>query len=57
MSNCHVCENGRMQCVGDRWTRSAQERAALPECGILTESEVWAMHEAYEQPEVFDGDW
>lgn len=57
MSNCQVCENGRMQCVRNRWTRSARERATVPECGVLTESEVWAMYEAYERPEAFDGDW
>ncbi|WP_455357185.1 hypothetical protein [Streptomyces sp. SYSU K217416] len=54
MSNCYVCDNGRMRCVRER---RHEERVSLPDCGILTESEVWAMHEAYEKPEAFDGDW
>ncbi|MGC0407775.1 hypothetical protein RKD31_001018 [Streptomyces sp. SAI-163] len=57
MSTCLVCDNGRMACVRDRASESAWERQALPPCGILTPNEAWAMYEAYEKPEVFDGAW
>lgn len=50
MSTCSVCCNGRSECVRDLGY-------APVECGIQTESEVEAMAEAFDWPEVFDGDW
>ncbi|GGN96425.1 hypothetical protein GCM10011579_097890 [Streptomyces albiflavescens] len=52
-----MCHNGRMRCVRDVRDLPCSEPDSLPECGVQTSGETQVMAEAYDWPEVFDGEW